>query len=637
LKSSFLNILAVFLLANSIHIDASLCMQRPFEADDEASEQERPNKRQRVDTGNNSQDPQNGDISAERATTDTAQTLNITTSTAPIWSSPYAGWVNFPDEMWQKEFVTSSTQTSNTTPSDPYVLSSFNDDYLNDVDEEYEHLDDESELSSCEDYESSDHKIDEAVWVSSSADFLTLLPETWEYEIFRFFSLYDLGRFEMVSRECKALCVSSVWLKLGRAIQDDYAPGSPFNRETIKRHLARSKLLTTNDNSHTKKLIPFSLHQMPFPPTSFINYMTKLTCSVFEYNTRINIMGVTAYFLKPFFDAYATHLMLLGDIDWIRQLKDKGVLMQRVFPTIMHTDSMEEYSVIEIWLKRGHKGAFLAHIDGIEKGSDEFKRNCKGAKEFIEQLVNEKNEHGFRLKVVGLLRGWYGYDMDSKAATEFLRQLVKEKNEWAFRKVLVLQEKRPSVTRAFIERLVNEGNEWGFEMKVEGLSLGMYGYERDPSAARKFNDQLANKGNVNAMNRQIVGMINNLYGYRYEEDTVVRLNNALVDMGDPTAIKRKIHGLLNDDAGYPVDYVSCSILMKGLLKQGNPLALEAFMLSENFDEVNSRFNNIIQRLIRGKNRLGLYFEALGMLKGIFGYVQNVEQAENNIRKYYLAL
>lgn len=380
---------------------------------------------------------------------------------------------------------------------------------------------------------------------------LDLPEEILQNEIFSFFDLYDLGRFEMVSKASMRLCPDSVWKRLGHVIQEDYGFKVELTKELIKGHLIRSMLLTLPDKEATKKALELSqpkflpnlLSTRPYLFENFLSYKPQYQ----------NHKFFAEVFKEDFFNAYATKFMILIHPEIVKSRLDThmSLLLNEV---ILNEGMMLSGSPIrarykcayfkelnDFLIERGDEEAMNRQIRNLCIGANGYQRNVNLARELNEQLVGKKNvvaiQRKFRILLTGGTVEYPGlYRRNLKAAKNLLEQLVAMRDKYAIHlkidahlqegfnsnKMLEeMYEKNPQAARELNELLVAAEDKRAMVTKFNGLLHGSRGYEKNPQAAKEFNEQLISIGNEDAIETKFKGLYFGEYGYEKDSKTAI--------------------------------------------------------------------------------------------------------------------
>lgn len=275
----------------------------------------------------------------------------------------------------------------------------------------------------------------------------------------------------------------------------------------------------------------------------------------------------------------------------------------------------------EEFIAQGNKELIERKIEGLSYGKYGYEKDWKAAREFIDSLVKKDNLLGIKKKAFmvggsGSINSCIGYERDPQMQEELDQRLIKKGDlEFTYMKVVDLYEqswnklaKQSSIK--LNEQLVEKGYLAAIKRKIEGLSCGIYGYEKDPVAATELNELLIEQGDSEAIERKIVALsdagtyplpfrgYSNMcwsvdvpaYGYEKDPVTAKDLNESFVERGDPEAIERKIRSLLGIATGkfsnregyftvkltygYKQDFEVARELNEQLVEKGDLVAIE---------------------------------------------------------------
>lgn len=445
-------------------------------------------------------------------------------------------------------------------------------------------------------------------WSDTEAPWVDLLPsDVWHFPIFSTFYLYDLGRFEEVSTGCQALCTNDVWKRVGQVIQGHYGPEFVLNRESIKIHLLRVKLLTLpaelrDEKMKTQPYASLPISSLPSP---------------------------------RFGDIY--NLMLREQLEHFTSLSHD---LSALFPTFKAEA-----------IKKENKRLKKEKLTGLVHGQQGYSKNPQKAMEYNEELVKSEDPDAIERKISGLDRGTWGYAKNREAALELNEKFVKLKDPRALeRKYDGLKRKRWGyqrnlrAAREFNEEMVADGNQSAINRKIAGLSHGINGYMQNPQDLNTFIDLLIKNNNEAAIQLRY-------HELRDNPDPSFRnaaneLLEGAINTGSVWAILEKYHSLQDEDADLQLLPKVQFDLLKNVAQQGHEVALlilvkkflSDYSLSREKQKLFLENFNVLHTILTEKNNIiARYVKALIMHGNFWDYQTNPYETINYIRRHYIVL
>ncbi|MBM3468676.1 MAG: hypothetical protein FJX71_04515 [Alphaproteobacteria bacterium] len=447
--------------------------------------------------------------------------------------------------------------------------------------------------------------------------------EVFHSGIFSTFDLYDLGRFEMVSKSCMRLCSDSVWQRVGHVIQEDYGPDVVLTKELIKGHLMRGMLLTMPNEQATEKVIELSQGQSPLLPNLLSTrppFFAKFYNCIKPINRGILESSFDSFFKETFkedfYKAYASKFMILMQPDiikerlWMLMFFQRGVvkgISPRSTP-LKERFNLQHFKVLNDFLiERGDKGATNEKIKDLCIGSNGYPRDKSKARELNEQLVSMGYKSALLRKFLILLNG-NDYD-----ACDFYNR-------------------NPRAARDLNDQLVAMRDRTAIDRKFEGLIKGKHGYEQNLQVAKVFNEQLVAEGNYDAINKKYYELFHGMDCYEQDRQAAKELNEQLVAIGDKKAIERKCEGLFFGIWNYEKNPQAAKDLIKeyGLQGHWKTYGGPEYLLSDYPVQEVRDFN---EELVAVGDMVAVDRKYRGLFHGLWGYEVNPQAARDFNEEY----
>lgn len=179
----------------------------------------------------------------------------------------------------------------------------------------------------------------------------------------------------------------------------------------------------------------------------------------------------------------------------------------------------------------------------------------------------------------------------------------------------------------YIQYFIDAGHAWAVRERLHELA------DAENPAMHEFIEQWAEQGNFLALHFKVVGLLSGAYGYQPDQNAARAFLENQATNGNPAAIQFKARALSRGEFGFRKNVVEARNFLDYWVAQGNPGAIRekgknlvargfyAYGAVGEFDQV-----HFIDHWVAQGNAGAIEIKALGLWRGVFGYVANPGEA-----------
>lgn len=312
--------------------------------------------------------------------------------------------------------------------------------------------------------------------------------------------------------------------------------------------------------------------------------------------------------------------------DLIKELNDKDSeverfeeLQKRLFQNPFRQVILpEEVACIEALVRRGNKAGILKKIELLSQGKG-YEKDLPQAKLLNDSLVKQEDETAIYRKLKGHTYGLYGYTKNPYEAMRFIESLIRQSNEAAKNAQIsfLIDQGNTRQLKRIIELRIQEGNKKAILIKLESLfGKGGNSYHASEEEGKRFVKSLLTKGDAKSvslvseyfLSPAAEEYIRRRSGYGSEQ-YAQEITEKLIEKEDRKAISNRLSSFLST-TNYPF-----------LLSRRSRASTLSNDQKRQFIDIQASKNN----------KKAINMKIYGLLTGIYGYAQDIRQAQILIR------